>query len=234
MRRFFGRLSIGESSRSSSGPSSNNGHGEPFKSQGDALALRGDYAGAIKLYKQALGHAPKNVSILLARSIAYGKLSPPENELALSDAMDACDIDIESCEAHAQKGKIYIQKGNLEDAALAIAEAVRLSSTAKRDQLQKLLWSVTSQTVAIEDGDPEIAARIQCIVTGADQEEELPRYDQAIDAPDTELDLAGPPPSYFQGGEAEEPKTEEKGKQVVRGLEVSTKSEFPYLSSLHQ
>src|SRR5256885_1205258 len=79
--------------------------GDPFRSQGDELAEKNDWNGAVVMYNAALRSAPDDLSLLLSRSMAHSMSAPPRLDLALKDADAVIQLNPNWWQGWRQKGE---------------------------------------------------------------------------------------------------------------------------------
>lgn len=114
-------------------------HGEPFRSQGNQLAEKNDYNGAVVMYNSALQQAPRNLTLYLSRSLAHVMSTPTRFDLALKDADDAIRLDPSHSQAWAQKGEVLMKMGQGAGAVEALTQAVAFAGVSEKFAAQRSL-----------------------------------------------------------------------------------------------
>lgn len=119
--------------------------GEPFRSQGDELAQKGDYTGAVVMYDAALRAAPNDVGLLLSRTTALSMTDPPKLDLALKDADMVIQLDPRSWQGWLEKGRVLSKMGDLQSAEEALTNAVGFAQDYGRNVAQSHLADVRAR-----------------------------------------------------------------------------------------
>jgi tetratricopeptide (TPR) repeat protein len=107
--------------------------------EGDDLAEKGDYNGALVVYNMAVKHAPSNTAVLLNRSLALMLSSSPQLDLALEDADTAIQIDPAHWQGWQQKSEILQRMGEFQRAEDALVNAVGCARGVDRLAAQRSL-----------------------------------------------------------------------------------------------
>jgi tetratricopeptide (TPR) repeat protein len=117
--------------------------------RGLARANRGDYAGAIDDYSQALVLRPGQPRVLTARGLAYLVSDAPK--LALLDFDEALRNDASNPETHGGRGLALAHLGNYRAAVAEADESLRLESpTARRAYNAARIYALAALAAAVE------------------------------------------------------------------------------------
>ncbi|KAK2768864.1 hypothetical protein FQN54_000724 [Arachnomyces sp. PD_36] len=119
----------------------------PFQSRGDELARNNDYNGAVVMYDAALSNSPYDRNILLSRSMAHTRSTPPRLDLALKDADETLVLNPRWWEGWFAKGKILFKMGDLENAEDALTNAAGFAHSTDKARVQGVLDEVRASQV---------------------------------------------------------------------------------------
>lgn len=97
-----------------------------YQDRGNAHVRNGDYEKAVADFTEALQRSPDNVSLLLARSRAYGRLDRLEE--ALADLDKAVEQAADDANIRRQRGEIHNRLGQTDEALADFDEGVRLDA----------------------------------------------------------------------------------------------------------
>ena len=115
---------------------------DPFQTRGDELLQNGDYNGAVVMYNAALRTRKNDPVLLLSRSFAHMRSTPPRLDLALQDADASVQYDSSNWKGWLQKGDCHLKNGDIKQSEDAFVKAVTFARGTDKLVAQRSLGGV--------------------------------------------------------------------------------------------